>query len=92
MLVVEYVVGFLGWVVANVVYADFRRRGTRGFWRFIAFWMGSPTTFATLLLVPENVVEPVLESDEGLDELIGEIREDRREREAGRLAAGGDEG
>lgn len=74
----EALAGFLVWLVANVVYLDMVRGGTRGFWRFLAFWFGAPTTFLTLIFVKEGsrlTVEPPPDDE---DALLAEIRRDRR--------------
>lgn len=74
-------------IVANLVYFDMRRSGEHGFKRFLAFWLGSPVSFLTLLLVPEGRTLPVRGDDEGLNELVDEIRQDRESRRLGEPAA-----
>lgn len=74
----EALAGFLVWLVANVVYLDMVRGGTRGLRRLVAFWFGAPTTFLTLILVKEGSrfrVEPPPDDE---DALLAEIRRDRR--------------
>jgi hypothetical protein len=69
------------WAVSNLVYLDLRRKGIHGFTRFLAFWMGTPTTWVSLFLVREGtqvVVEPPPD-DEAL--LMSEVRQDRLRRE-----------
>ncbi len=81
--ILEAVIGFIVWSVANVVYLDMVRGGTRGFRRLVAFWMGTPTTILTLLFVRrENRVafEPPPDDDQ---QLLEEIRRDRRTRALG---------
>ena len=78
--IVSAVVGFLVWVVANVVYADKRRRAVRGFARLLAFWLGLPGTFLSLLLVKEGS-QPALDPPPDDDEsLLAEVRRERTER------------
>jgi hypothetical protein len=70
-------IGALVWLVANVVYLDSRRKGTRGFRRLLAFWMGLPVTWFTLLVVKEASaprIEPPPDDEEGL---LAEVRRDR---------------
>lgn len=74
----ESVVSFIVWLVANVVYLDMKRSGARGIRRFFAFWLGSPTTWITLLFVREGSalrLEPPPDDEEAL---LAEIRRDRR--------------
>jgi hypothetical protein len=82
---VEEVVAAAVWAVSNLVYFDLRRKGVRGFSRFLAFWMGNPTTWVSLFVVQEGS-QPVFEpppDDEAL--LLQEVRQDRllRERSEG---------
>ena len=73
------------WAVSNLVYLDLRRKGIRGFSRFLAFWMGTPTTWVSLFMVPEGS-QPMFEpppDDEAL--LLREVRMDRLLRERARL-------
>ena len=81
----EFLVGSILWIVANLAYLDDRRAGRRGFKRLVAFWLGWPWTFVTLLSVDEGSQPELRTDDEGLRELVREIRRDRR----GRLAAPG---
>jgi hypothetical protein len=66
----------LGWVVANVVYLDMKRKGARGFTRFAAFWAGTPTTWITLFAVREGK-QPTFERGADEEDLLREIRRDR---------------
>lgn len=77
----EVAIGFFVWLIANWAYLDFRRNGIRGFKRVVAFFMGWPTTFLTLLLVVESRRPRIKDDDEGLEELVREIRRDRLVRE-----------
>jgi hypothetical protein len=65
------------WFIANWVYLDFRRTGKRGFKRLVAFWMGWPATFVSLLVVRDGSQPRMLADDDGLDDLMAEIRRDR---------------
>ena len=84
-LILEATVTAVVWAVSNLVYLDLRRKGIRGFSRFLAFWMGTPTTWVSLFMVPEGS-QPGFEpppDDEVL--LLQEVRRDRLLRErAGR--------
>jgi hypothetical protein len=74
----ESLVSFVVWLVANVVYLDMKRSGTRGLRRLVAFWLGSPTTWASMIFLPEGSsiqVEPPPDDEEAL---LAEIRRDRR--------------
>lgn len=74
------IIGAILWTVANVVYYDKKRRGERGFWRFVAFWAGNPATWITFFALPEGRSPKfdVVENDEAL---LAEVRRDRRLRE-----------
>ena len=77
---IETLVGFVLWATANAVYFDMKRKGTRGFRRFLAFWFGTPTTWFTFFMVPEEKVpqiEPPADDEAGL---LAEIRRDRARR------------
>lgn len=80
---VEKVVAFVAWLVANWAYLDFCRMGEGGFKRLAAFWIGFPTTFVTRLVVDEGTQPRMREDDDDLDELVREVRRDRRLREGG---------
>ena len=79
----ELVVGFIVWLVANVVYLDMVRTGTRGFRRFLAFWFGTPSTFLTLIFVREGTHRAVEPPPDDEVALLEEVRRDRRRREIG---------
>ena len=71
-------VGAIIWVVANAVYVDLKRKGLHGFTRFVAFWLGTPTTWIWLFALREGV-RPTFTpppDDEG-EALLREIRADR---------------
>lgn len=77
-LFLQSVVGAIMWTVANLVYFDMKRRGIRGFARFVAFWIGNPATWITFFMVPEGstpVIEPPPDDEESL---FAEVRQDRR--------------
>jgi hypothetical protein len=83
------VVGATVWALANVVYYDMKRRGARGFGRFAAFWVGTPTTWITLFAV-RKARQPSFEDHDGDAALLAEVRRDRAlrdGRQAGQLAA-----
>ena len=70
-------VGAILWTLANVVYYDLKRKGVRGFGRFAAFWVGTPTTWITFFGVREGrypTFEPPPDDDGAL---LAEIRSDR---------------
>ena len=68
------------WALANAVYFDMKRKGTRGFRRFLAFWFGTPTTWATFFLVPEGSMDLVKPPPDDEIALLTEIRQDRAQR------------
>ena len=81
--------------VANAVYFDLKRKGQRGFGRFIAFWLGTPVSWATWLLLPEGTVPQLKPPPDDEEGLLREVRLDRARRiasESGRSAAEGQEG
>lgn len=70
-------VGVLVSGVANLVYFDLKRRGRQGWTRIVAFWVGTPFTWISLILLPEGS-QPSLEPPEDNEEaLLEEIRRDR---------------
>lgn len=81
----EVAVTLFAWIVANWAYLDFRRTGTRGFKRLVAFWMGWPATFLSLLVVRDGSQPRIQADDSGLEDLVHQIRRDR-------LMRGGDPG
>jgi hypothetical protein len=84
-MMLEATVTAVVWAVSNLVYLDLRRKGIRGFSRFCAFWMGTPTTWVSLFMVRDGS-RPTFEpppDNEAL--LLQEVRTDRLLRErAGR--------
>lgn len=77
---VQWVVGAIVSVLGNAVYIDMRRRGARGFGRFVAFWTGLPVSFLSSLAVREGRpprFDPSFEDDQ---ELLREVRLDRERR------------
>ena len=88
-LFLKAVIGAILWALANVVYYDLKRKGVRGFGRFAAFWVGTPTTWITLFCVREGRLpkfEPPPDNDQML---LTEIRMDRALRApAGETAKG----
>jgi hypothetical protein len=81
---IEAAAGAVVWALANAVYFDMKRKGTRGFRRFLAFWFGVPTTWAMLLLVPEGRIARVHPPLDDEASLLAEVRKDR----ARRIASG----
>jgi hypothetical protein len=94
---ISQIVAFIVNVTAILAYFDFARSGTKGFLRFVAFWLGFPLTFFLKMVVkpdPDLVLERRMNqklgpeaTDIGVPEYVREqIREARRER----LGAGGE--
>lgn len=71
----EWYIGAIVWLVANVVYVDLKRKGVHGFTRFAAFWVGTPTTWIWLFTVPDGS-QPTFDRPDD-DTLLDEIRRDR---------------
>lgn len=74
---VKEIVGLFLWLVANAVYLGAVRRGEGGFRRLVAFWIGLPGTFVTLVAVKEGsqpVVEPPPDDDAALLEDVRRSR------------------
>jgi len=81
---VDLALSFLLWtcgagvsLFANVVYYDMRRKGVRGFGRFVAFMAGNPTTWLTLFLVREGQVATFQAPPDDDERLLREVRMDR---------------
>lgn len=70
-------IGAIVWAAANLVYVGMRRKGTRGFGRFAAFWAGLPTTLIALFVVTEPTVPPLEPPPDDEERLLREIRVDR---------------
>lgn len=87
---IKAVVGVALWALANGVYFDMRRKGIRGFGRFLAFWFGTPTTWATLFLVPEGRVARIKPPPDDEASLLAEVRRDRALRIASGAERAGD--
>jgi len=75
------VIGAIVWAAANMVYVDMRRKGTRGFGRFAAFFAGLPTTLVALFVVREPGVPPLEPPPDDEERLLREIRVDRELRD-----------
>lgn len=76
-LAMRAVIGGIVWGFANVIYIDLKRKGVKSFGRFVAFWLGTPTSWVSFFLVPEG---RQLRFDPGPDDeqdLLAEIRRDR---------------
>ena len=74
----QTVLAAIVWLVANVVYFDLKRKGIHGFTRFAAFWVGTPTTWITLFAVPSGERPTFRPPEDEGQELLAEIRRDRR--------------
>lgn len=89
---IQAAAGAVVWAVANAVYFDMKRKGMRGFRRFLAFWFGVPTTWGMLFLVPEGRVARVEPPPDDEASLLAEVRRDRAHRiTADQERAGGPE-
>jgi hypothetical protein len=74
----ETAVAAIVWLVANVVYIDLKRKGVRGFTRFAAFWVGTPTTWISLFAIHEGDTPTFAPSPDDEDAvLLAEVRRDR---------------
>jgi hypothetical protein len=78
---------FLNWAVgaivsalANVIYIDMRRKGVRGFGRFVAFFVGFPWTLTWLFIVDEGSAAELEPAPGDEEELLREVRLDRARR------------
>lgn len=74
----EGIVASVIWWLANLLYIDLKRKGKAGFSRFILFWMGIPLTWLWLLLIKEGSAPELEEVPDDADDLLAEIRKDRR--------------
>lgn len=74
---VEGLVGLLVWIVANGVYLDMRRRGRRSFMRVVAFFLGLPATWLTLVLVRPGSQPDIAPPPDDEEALLREVRRDR---------------
>jgi hypothetical protein len=83
---IELAVTFFTWLIANWAYFEFRRTGDRGFKRLVAFCLGWPASFVTMLMVAEGSLPRVRDDDEGIAELVEEIKADRRLRRGSKPA------
>ena len=73
----QWWIGAIVWLVANVVYVDMKRKGVYGFTRFAAFWAGTPTTWVSLFAVPDGQQPTFERPDDDDTTLLDEIRQDR---------------
>ena len=80
------------WALANAVYIDMRRKGMRGFKRILAFWFGTPTTWASLFLLPEGQMDVVRPPPDDEAALLREVRLDRARRITGEAGTPEDSG
>jgi hypothetical protein len=84
-MIFSAVVSLCGWSFANVVYYRMKRDGERGFGRFAAFWVGTPTTWITLFVVGRRP-RPSFDHEDD-ESLLAEVRRDRALREGGSVAS-----
>jgi len=84
----QAVIGAIVWAVANVVYVDLKRKGIRGFTRFAAFWVGTPTTWLAFFALREGKQPTFQASPDDDDEAL--LREIRRDRQRRMISEGGD--
>lgn len=85
-ILVEELVGLIVWLVANAVYLGSRRTGSRGIYRFLAFWMGLPGTLFSLIFVKEGSQPRITPPPDDEDGLLAEVRRDRWLRAGGKRA------
>ena len=96
-------VGAVVWIMANVMYVQYRRDDLRGFKRFAAFWLGFPITVISAFGVAgpsaDRRIQLALEAqreaqEDGVVEaaLLDEIRRDRASRGLGAGGSLGSEG
>jgi len=76
----ETVAGAVLWALANAVYVDMKRKGTRGFRRFLAFWFGTPTTWLTFFIMREGTAPRIEAPPDDEAGLLSEVRRDRARR------------
>jgi len=86
----DWIVGAIVQALGNAVYIDMRRKGFRGFGRFVAFWVGFPWTLTWLFTVREGSAAALESAPEDDDDAL--LREVILDREARRLGPGGDGG
>ena len=72
----QWWIGAIVWLVANIVYVDMKLKGLHGFTRFAAFWAGTPTTWISLFALKDGQ-QPSFERATDDDDLLDEIRRDR---------------
>jgi hypothetical protein len=68
------------WLLANGVYLNARRRGTRGFVRLVAFWTGLPGTVVSMMLVRRGAASGLVPPPDDERALFEEVRRDRARR------------
>ena len=77
---VQWLMGAIVWALANIVYVDMKRKGVRGFYRFISFWLGTPTTWLSFFFLREGRAPRFQPPPDDEELLLREIRVDRRRR------------
>lgn len=76
-ILIQQLVAAVVWLVANGIYIDARRKGTRGLHRFLAFWMGLPVTWVWLFTVRDGSQPAIAPPPDDEDSLLAEVRRDR---------------
>jgi hypothetical protein len=81
-------VGTIVWLMANVMYVQYRKDDLRGFKRFAAFWLGFPFTIFSAFGVRgptaerrRQLAQEARDDSEIEAELLADIRRDRESRE-----------
>ena len=75
-LFLQALVGAIVWTFANLLYVDLKRKGVRSLARVVAFWVGMPTTWLSLIFVRE-LRQPRFRPSEDDEALLAEVRRDR---------------
>lgn len=86
-LFLQALAGAIVWTFANFLYVDLKRKGVRSFARIVAFWMGMPVTWISLLVVREGRHPRLRPPPDDEDALLAEVRRDRALRIARERAA-----
>jgi len=76
-LAMRAVIGGIVWGLANVIYIDLKRKGIKSFARFVAFWLGTPTSWLSFFLVSEGRQVRFDAAPDDEQALLTEIRRDR---------------
>lgn len=73
----QALIGAIVWTFANLLYVDLKRKGVGSFARVVAFWLGMPATWISLLVVREGRHPRVRPPPDDEEALLAEIRRDR---------------